>query len=917
MKLKSDAKLHPTACIVLDVILALESVQCRFGVSQELELTFNSASNAAFIYKHWVVSAATFVTGGLEWGCLNETTQQPMLIIQRLTSLQLKNERIIIKTWKDTHLSPLVCFANITMSLTVEQHGSKTTATSRNKRATFAVPEPRLFTDSKYITPLEPHGNEIFYPGQTINIRWSYSDVDGTNDLKIVLNRKRLAWDAEVSTLNTRINVQHISFTIPASLETSSNDQYYFEFSFRRKLVFYERESAIFYIPTRPSIIPRSPPDVNDVYYPGDVVPIAWESANFDATSKITVRFRRARLSIITDATLDTFTVIATAGTYNYTISSLLDRADNDKYYYFEFDYCTSWLSFNCKQSTNNFFVPTRPYVRPTFPDVNDWFLPSQILTLTWIDANFASRNELLTIKLRRYNYILPDSNIGTFTCMVSSSGSCTYTLPAVDISLSDYYFEYNWCKHWYSTQCTVKSNRFSIPTHAIGSWNYDKNQDQALRPQKLYSTTCSSLCPTREPKLYYVCRMCAEGRSMGIQLTCINCWTTYDYSLVQMDLVRRDNSLTLDYLTVRIYSSISVNIDLDISANYPYVFSGTLPLPSIPIIKPIPFTIANIQFDVGMSFAPSIPWYIEVNTIGNLTGGVDYKLQTNLTLTTFGGNTTRNFDQVLIRNNHPIQGDFQANIKVDLALRPALQLDVGIFTLEIATEGYVIFEDIWHYPPFDALSTSIFDWNKQKPADFHLSIPSNACTLPHFIRYHVTFGIRNTKVTFYVTIGSSLVPFLNGYTLSYSTSSLLDLGPYELASGCMYVARQNTDISKTIYFVFNRKFNLTIDTTDEYLSKSVLFDLAYALNVSKTRLYYNSAYGVQQDQMTGVMITLLPSASAYTTDATVSKLIEILQIQAMNTSSALYSGIIMSLLNRQQTLSANNLGLSTTTSSR
>ncbi|CAF4994947.1 unnamed protein product, partial [Rotaria sp. Silwood1] len=711
MKLKSDAKLHPTACIVLDVILALESVQCRFGVSQELELTFNSASNAAFIYKHWVVSAATFVTGGLEWGCLNETTQQPMLIIQRLTSLQLKNERIIIKTWKDTHLSPLVCFANITMSLTVEQHGSKTTATSRNKRATFAVPEPRLFTDSKYITPLEPHGNEIFYPGQTINIRWSYSDVDGTNDLKIVLNRKRLAWDAEVSTLNTRINVQHISFTIPASLETSSNDQYYFEFSFRRKLVFYERESAIFYIPTRPSIIPRSPPDVNDVYYPGDVVPIAWESANFDATSKITVRFRRARLSIITDATLDTFTVIATAGT----------------------------------------------------------------------------------------------------------------------------------------------------------------------------------LCPTREPKLYYVCRMCAEGRSMGIQLTCINCWTTYDYSLVQMDLVRRDNSLTLDYLTVRIYSSISVNIDLDISANYPYVFSGTLPLPSIPIIKPIPFTIANIQFDVGMSFAPSIPWYIEVNTIGNLTGGVDYKLQTNLTLTTFGGNTTRNFDQVLIRNNHPIQGDFQANIKVDLALRPALQLDVGIFTLEIATEGYVIFEDIWHYPPFDALSTSIFDWNKQKPADFHLSIPSNACTLPHFIRYHVTFGIRNTKVTFYVTIGSSLVPFLNGYTLSYSTSSLLDLGPYELASGY---------------------------TTDEYLSKSVLFDLAYALNVSKTRLYYNSAYGVQQDQMTGVMITLLPSASAYTTDATVSKLIEILQIQAMNTSSALYSGIIMSLLNRQQTLSANNLGLSTTTSS-
>jgi hypothetical protein len=455
--------------------------------------------------------------------------------------------------------------------------------------------------------------------------------------------------------------------------------------------------------------------------------------------------------------------------------------------------------------------------------------------------------------------------------------------------------------------QCTAKSNRFSISIRTTGSWNYDMNQGQAHHLQKLHSTTCSSLCPTEEPKLYYVCRMCAEGRSMGIQLNCTNCWAAYDYSLVQIDLVRKDDSLALDYLSVRVYSSISVNLDLAILANYPYAFSGNLPLPSIPILK-TPFTIGNIQFDMGLSFASSIPWYIEVNTIGNLTGGVDYKLQTNLILITSGGNTTRNFDQKLVRNNHPIQGDFQANIKIDLAFRPVLKLNVGIFTIEIATEGYVIFENIWQYPPFDALPTSSFDWNKQKTADVHLSIPSNACTSSHFIRYHVTFGIRNTQVKFSVTIVNSLIKLSTNYTLSYSTPSLLDLGPYELASGCMYVERQNTDILKTVYFVFNRKFNPTRDTVDEYLSKSVLFDLAYALNVSQTRLYYKSAYGVQQDEMTGVVIILLPSASIYSADATVFKLLEILQIQEMNTTSSLYSGIITSLLNLQQTLSANRL---------
>ncbi|CAF3114459.1 unnamed protein product, partial [Rotaria sp. Silwood2] len=111
--------------------------------------------------------------------------------------------------------------------------------------------------------------------------------------------------------MKTYINVQQITYIIPPSLETSSHYQYYLQFSFTRKLVSYERESATFHISTRPSIILRSSPALNDVYYPGDLVPIIWESHNFDFSTTITVRFRRVRLSVIIDAILDTFTVSA------------------------------------------------------------------------------------------------------------------------------------------------------------------------------------------------------------------------------------------------------------------------------------------------------------------------------------------------------------------------------------------------------------------------------------------------------------------------------------------------------------------------------------------------------------------------------------------------------------------------------
>ncbi|CAF5017259.1 unnamed protein product, partial [Rotaria sp. Silwood1] len=278
------------------------------------------------------------------------------------------------------------------------------------------------------------------------------------------------------------------------------------------------------------------------------------------------------------------------------------------------------------------------------------------------------------------------------------------------------------------------------------------------------------------------------------MQVNCTNCWATFDYSIVQIEIERKDNSPALDKIVVRMNSHVSVNLDFSIRADYQHSFDGWLPLPSIPIGPSIQVSIGSLSFGVGLFFAPSISWNITVDAIGNLTAGVDYQWQTNLTLISTPGNTSKEYTQNLTRNIHPMQGNFQANLLVDFAYRPALALQVGIFTVDLGTDGYIIFESVWRYPPFAALSTSNFDWNTQKIAPFHVSLPSNSCLTTHFIHYHTMCGIRNTQISIGFDQLSDLVNIFTDFDLSLSTRSFFDLGPYELSSGCMYQANLNAD---------------------------------------------------------------------------------------------------------------------------
>ena len=334
IKLKADAKLHPRRCIVLDVIESLQSVQCRLGIPREqLILTFASILDAFHIYRKWFNAGIQFVSGSKEWGCRNKTTQEPLVIILRIRSLRVQSNTIILYTLQDTHLSPLVCFANITLNLIVEQGDPVGKVMLHEKHAIF---QKKSSSDSWFFTPNEPHGGELYSPGQMIRIQWNYSNIDGTNQLKIVLCRKRFGSDIRLQQVNTTIDRKNTSFTIPAFTDLSTNGEYYFEFEFSHQLSWYRQKSGLFSISNESIIMPETLSVDRTICLPGESIRIRWQSYNFDTTSIIIVRFRRVDISI--DATLDTFTVLATADSHTYKISSKLKRSNDDKYYYFEFD---------------------------------------------------------------------------------------------------------------------------------------------------------------------------------------------------------------------------------------------------------------------------------------------------------------------------------------------------------------------------------------------------------------------------------------------------------------------------------------------------------------------------------------------------------------------------------------------------
>ncbi|CAF0965989.1 unnamed protein product, partial [Didymodactylos carnosus] len=174
VKLKSKAELHPTACIALNVIEDLQRVE---RLQQQLKLTFDTPSNAQLIYTTWlsVISKTNYMNGGKEWGCINVTTLQPMVIMKR----------IVHKTMK-----------LIQNQITVNDYKRENDMSYSNVR------------------------RQIYFPGQTISIAWSIKNIDASHSLTIKLKRVSFLKDDEPANFKVIAGQGSYQYIIPLTTNT-------------------------------------------------------------------------------------------------------------------------------------------------------------------------------------------------------------------------------------------------------------------------------------------------------------------------------------------------------------------------------------------------------------------------------------------------------------------------------------------------------------------------------------------------------------------------------------------------------------------------------------------------------------------------------------------------------------------------
>jgi hypothetical protein len=293
--------------------------------------------------------------------------------------------------------------------------------------------------------------------------------------------------------------------------------------------------------------------------------------------------------------------------------------------------------------------------------------------------------------------------------------------------------------------------------------------------------------------------------------------------------------------------------------------------------------------------------------------------MNTNLQLLLIGTTSSHNMGVSLIKNYYPVNGDLKANLIVDIALKPTLRISAIVFAAGITTEGYLRFENMFQFPPFNAIPSNVYDYNTNQPSMYHWSYPSDACSSPHLLQYHIQFGIRNTLISFDVTLSTKLNNYISAFIpIHYQSQISPDSNVYELVSGCLFEISYNDNYQPANLYLdtpYDSSFSIS-----DYFKTSITYDLAKVMNVDPTRILYNQAQAyydqTRRKMVTLVQISLLPSAAAQISDPNVRTLANTLLKQELNSSSILYTGTrwLNSLLNDLTQQSNNNNGMITTT---
>ncbi|CAF1189475.1 unnamed protein product, partial [Didymodactylos carnosus] len=377
----------------------------------------------------------------------------------------------------------------------------------------------------------------------------------------------------------------------------------------------------------------------------------------------------------------------------------------------------------------------------------------------------------------------------------------------------------------------------------------------------------------------------------------------------VTMDLIRKDGSLSFGHLVTQVHTKSTINLDLSLSASYTLKTSEIFPIgPRLTLIG-YSFSIASVAFGIDVGFEIEIPWSVQLDAIGSLTAGIQYKLDINITLSVDDQNKqAKDVQYNLEKIYHPVRADFQADLIIDVPLKSSLSVQALVFNIGITTGGYLTFENQFRFPPFSPIPSNEFNWNIEHPSLFHLSYPNDACVSKHFIEYHIKFGIRHTVLYLRIDILDQIPAFIKNFVSYFETPSFLDLGPCELVGGCLFEAPQN-DFFQSLELFTNNVFSSDLQSSI-YFSKSIIYDLSQSLQVSESRIYFNASYPYYDQstntELTVVSISILPSPTQDITDPDVSRLVQNLITQEMNQNSTLYSGIFTSSLVQQQTIQAN-----------
>ncbi|CAF1405321.1 unnamed protein product, partial [Rotaria sordida] len=532
---------------------------------------------------------------------------------------------------------------------------------------------------------------------------------------------------------------------------------------------------------------------------------------------------------------------------------------------------------FGIPDSTNVYFIEQ--------PSTGQIYQPGNPIRIEWVAKNFDSTaNQNFIIKLKRYRPIIYDETIYSLrSCTNPSLGFCfDYLISVVEPSTADFYYYFEWCD-WWPYSCSQTGNRFKIPAHVTGGWNYNTQLARANSPITIFRIDCNSN-PTN-----FVARLCNENRQMTIDLTCTNCYLKYDYSILNLDLIASGG--VLGTMNIKFKSATTVNLELLLTSNYVYEKSGTISSMKINLFG-FGFSILGYSFESGCFLDVDLPYSIRLDALGRISTGLQYVLNTHFTFKVNSGTPSHELSMTLDKQYYPVQASFKANLTVEIGLKPTLRMSAVIISFSITTEGFLRLENQFQFPPFPSIASNIYDYNIDKPSLNHYSYPSDACSTQHLLRYHIQFGIRNSLLTFDVNI-RFLTNFISIPIQTHYQEIFLDSNVAELVSGCFFKV-PNNDYSQSAHLYLDIPFDSSSSFSD-YFKTSIIFEMAKVLNIDQTRILYNEAqaYYAQnvRKYVTLVRVSLLPSILSNISDPTVRSLADTLLAQELNSSSILYTG--------------------------